>query len=210
MARRGDTQGISIIGKMSRKMVHITSAGQLLSQHGVSSIGFLKIDTEGMDNKIMHSALNYFEGDPEHRSLPLFIEFENNFDPSGYVSVAQRLLSLKYRIYDIRFGASSTAHDMTTGTIHNIVLAEREFSSLAGGEARGIELSMRLQGMIPRHLELARAECSRYFNVSVVIDQASRVVQSNLPFPCFCSLLYRTLPEDLYDELLSVKDSFVV
>jgi FkbM family methyltransferase len=72
----------------------------VVENHNVGLINFLKIDTEGMDCKILNSILDYYEKTNNFSLLPKRILFETNAhtDELEVKNIKNRLLSINYKI----------------------------------------------------------------------------------------------------------------
>jgi FkbM family methyltransferase len=90
---------LGVLDLVECETVASVPVGKVFEEHDVEDLGFLKIDTEGNDTKILHHLASYLEKSGENR-YPRKIRFESNeLTPKNQVfEVIGRYACLGYRL----------------------------------------------------------------------------------------------------------------
>jgi hypothetical protein len=203
-------------------MVAMKPAGQLLAEYGAASVLYIKIDCEGFDYRIMHSILDYYEANQNTTRFPVAFQYEDIRSAVDNGRVANRLVSLGYRVYHVRYRVSKPLHT-TEDPGNNGEL----FAELADpGEDRQVAFDG-ISHLLPAEFMQHRNACFKYQVVTMLRAQGTAdanatastidVLNPNVtldirisdteskPVGFFCSVLM-----SVNDTLLSVSNQYVV
>jgi hypothetical protein len=204
----GIRNNIMTIASVRRKMIKIKPFGQLLEEYGVSSVGYLKIDTEGFDNRIVSAFLDYLEAHVGFFEPAAFIQFENNSNSTGAALVAERLLALGYRVYSVLQTTISEGSRVVFGDIY----AEHPVYAVN---------TDKIGSMLPRLFRVGRDKCRQFMlndamannpEIKDHIDSmdeysVSFVDQDGQPLPYYCQILIQ-IDADPENEVIGVSRTF--
>jgi hypothetical protein len=206
---------LEILAMTQRKLVPLRPAGQLLAEHGVESITFLKVDTEGFDNLIVNNVLDFFEFHKLH--LPAVIQFENIFAPIEALKLSHRLGQLGYHVYMYHFNARVARHDEATmGTFGDV------YAELSNIDPNVHNMSA-VQRLLPTALISGRDACHSFHAIQSRMHEASSRkpgsrhngspdhadTETSVRKPLFCSILSRGRYDHPMD-LISISDTLVL
>jgi hypothetical protein len=198
---------------VQRHMVRVQPIGQLLAEYGVSAIGFLKVDTEGYDVRILTGVLHYISLHPGSFRAPRIIEFESSFDAEGSFLVVDKLLALGYSVYSVAYGTHIPVHSKSNLGLLGVVYAElREESKIYWDEVKlpvlrientGVprldSVTSRISGILPSHYIAFRRLCADYHAKLPTNDNGKR--------PIYCNILTSNLSHDTELRILGISGS---
>jgi hypothetical protein len=208
IVNHGISNNIMTTAMARRKMIKIKPFGQLLEEYGVSSVGYLKIDTEGFDNRIVSAFLDYLEAHIGFFEPAAFIQFENNSNSTGAALVTNRLLALGYRVYSVLHTTVAEGARMVFGDIY----AEHPMYAVN---------TDRIDGMLPRLFRLGRDRCRKFMIDDAIAknpevqaridaldeDSVSFVDQDGQPSAYYCQIFLQ-MDSDPENEVIDVSRTF--
>jgi hypothetical protein len=102
-----------------RQTVSMKNVETLFTEHDVTSVDFLKIDTEGHDCVILNNYIDYCETNPSRFASKILFETNDMSSPADQAVVVNRLISNGYRV-------QSRGHDtvLVRGKRHVVVIAD--------------------------------------------------------------------------------------